>query len=296
MFDELGEDQVTKVFNAVEELLWEIAEQRGLTDNFVDVAIDGHDWLFYGDSDAPRITSVDPNRGTNKAYEFFTLSVVGDDGEKFVVGVKQVTSRQEQMEAVKDLLEEADDRLFVRDAYLDRGFYGTFFALAMKETGVNFVVRASLGAKSKKMWKNAEEGVNVERATMSRSRAPYLSVEVTRFVVPARDDADAEYMSFITNRNLTKKQARRIGRDYKRRWGIETSYRVINDFLPKTTSKDIGLRVWYYQMGTLLYNVWVLVNSVVAEALGLDKDASPPVTAKYMLTVMISKHGDHSIS
>jgi len=116
------------------------------------------------------------------------------------------------------------------------------------------------------------------------------------FVVPARDDADAEYMAFITNRELTTKQARRIGRDYKRRWGIETSFRVINDFLPKTTSKDVGLRVWYYQMGTLLYNVWVLVNSVVAEALGLDADASPPVTAKYMLTVMISKHGDHSIS
>lgn len=296
MFDELEEEEVTKVFNAVEELLWEIADQRGLTDNFVDVAIDEHDWLFYGDSDAPRITSVDPNRGTNKAYEFLTLSVVGDDGEKFVVGVTLVASRQEKRESIKDLLEEADDRLYVRDAYLDRGFYGTIYAQAMKETGVNFVGRAHLGSKAKKMWENAEDGVNVERVEMERSRAPYESVEVTRFVVPARDDADAEYMAFITNRELTTKQARRIGRDYKRRWGIETSFRVINDFLPKTASKDVGLRVWYYQMGTLLYNVWVLVNSVVAEALGLDKEASPPVTAKYMLTVMISKHGDHSIS
>jgi IS4 transposase len=197
---------------------------------------------------------------------------------------------------VKDLLEEADDRLFVRDAMLDRGFYGTLYAQAMKETGVHFVVRAQLGYKSKKMWENAEDGVNVERVTMSRSYAPYESVEVTRFVVPAREDADAEYMSFITDRELTERQARRIGRAYKRRWGIETSYRVINDFLPKTASKDVGLRVWYYRMGVLLYNVWVLVNGVVAKSLDLDSGASPPVTAKYMLTVLISKHGDQSIT
>lgn len=295
MFDELDENEVTEMFDAIEELLWEIADQRGLTDNFTDVAIDEHSWLFYGQSNAPRITHVDPKRGTNKAYEFLTMSIVGDRGEKFTVGVKLVASRQEKYEAVKELLNKADDKLYVRDALLDRGFYGTLYARAMKETGVHFVARSQVGTKAKKMWKNAEDGVNVERVTMSRSRAPYVSVEVTRFVVPARDDADAEFMAFITDREMTKKEARKIGRNYKRRWGIETSYRVINDFLPKTTSKDVALRTWYYRMGALLYNVWVLVNAVMCETLGIDPD-SPPVTAKYMITVMRSKHGDHSIS
>jgi len=295
-FNELEDGEVTAVFEEINEVLWEMADERGFLDQLTDVAIDSHSWLFYGDSDTARISNVDPKEGTDKAYEFLTLSVIGDKDEKFVVAVRQVASRQEKIEAVKDLVEEAQERLFVREAMLDRGFYGTLFAQALKETGVNFVIRAQAGYKSKKMWENAEDRVNVERVTMSRSNAPYESVEVTRFVTPARDDADAEYMAFITNRELTERQARKIGKAYKRRWGIETSYRVTGDFLPKTTSKTFGLRVWYYRMAVLLYNVWVVVNAVVTASLGLSEVDSPPVTAKYFLTILRNKHGDQSIT
>jgi len=300
MFDQLEDNEVTELFETINELLWELADQRGFTNNFTDVAVDSHAWLFYGDSDTPRISSVDPKRGTDKAYEFLTLSIIGDDDEKFHVGVRLVASRQEKLEAMKDLVEEADRRLFVRYAMLDRGFYGTLYTQALKETGVHFVIRAQAGYKSKKMWESAENGVSVEQVTMSRSYAPYESVEVTRFVVPARDDADAEYMSFITDLDLTEDWAQRIGQLYTRRWGIETGYRVIEDFLPKTASKDIALRVWYYEMAVLLYNMWVLVNGVVAQSLDLEPDASPPVTAKYLLTVLrkkhLNNHGEQSIT
>lgn len=296
MFDELEENEVTDLFDGIDDLLWEIADRRGFTDGSTDAAIDEHAWLFYGDSDTPRITDVDPKRGTDKAYEFLTLSLISDDNEKFHIGGRLVSSRQEKLEAVKDLIEEADERVNLRDVMLDRGFYGTLFAQALKETNANSVVRGQLGSKSKKMWENTDTGVNVERVTMSRSYAPYESTEITRFVVPARDDADAEYMSFITNRELTEKQARSIGEAYKFRWGAETGYRVIDMFLPKTTSTDVALRVWYYRMAMLLYNVWVLVNGVVSEALELDADAPPPMTAKYLLTVLVNKHRDQGIT
>jgi IS4 transposase len=261
----------------------------------VDTAIDGHAWLYYGEDNTVRVSTVDPDQGTDKAYKFLTLSVIGDDGEKFTLAVRQVASKQEELEAVKDLAEIADERLYLRDVFLDRGFYGTLYAQALTETGVNFVIRAQKGSRSKTLWKNAGNGVNVERnVEMSRSYAPYESVVVTRFVVPAGDDVDDEYVAFITNRELTRWQARRVGATYKRRWGIETSYRVTGDFLPKTASKDFALRQFYYQMAVLLYNVWVLVNAVVAESLGVAVDASPPVTAKYLLIVMRNKHREET--
>lgn len=296
--DELEESEVSEIFNQVNELLWSIAEKHDYVGrNMVrDVAVDGHAWLFYGDEDTPRITGVDPDQGTDMAYEFLTLSIIGDGGEKFTVGVIPVVSRQEKIEAVKDLLEEAQDRLIVKTAMFDRGFYGTLFAQAMKETSVNCVVRAQAGYKSKKMWENAEDGVNVERVTMSRSNAPYESVEVTRFVVPARDDADAEYMAFFATFELTERQAEELGERYKRRWAIETSYRVIGNFLPKTASKDYALRVWYFRMAVLLYNVWVMLNTIVAASLNRSLDASPPVTSKYFLTVLRKLHSDQAVS
>jgi len=297
MFDELEENEVTEIFLQASELLWQIAERRGFLDGVVDVAVDEHAWRFYGDSDTARVSTVKPDRGTKYAYEFLTLSVIGDEGEKFTVAARQIASKQEKLEAVKDLMEEADERLHVGWSVKDRGFSTVLFAQAMKETGVNFLIRGRKNAKTKSMWEEAEDGVNVEHdVEMSRSRPPYESVTVTRIVVPAKESSDDEYMAFITNWRVTRKQARRLGRSYVRRWGIETSYRVTDEFLPKTTSTDFALRQFYYQMAVLLYNVWVLVNAVVAASLGLPEDASPPVTAKYLLTVLRNKHDEQTVT
>lgn len=285
------------MFEEVTDLLWQLADRRGFLDGYVDAAIDEHAWRFYGESETPRVSDdVDPARGTDKAYRFLTLSVVGDEGERFIVGARQVASKQEKLEAMKELVELADERLFIRNVLLDRGFYGTMYAQTLEETGVNFVIRAQAGTRSKTLWEEADGGVNVERTTMSRSYAPYVSVDITRFVVPAKEEMEYEYLAFITNRELTRRQARRISEVYKRRWGIETSYRVTGDFLPKTTSKDFALRQFYYQMAVLLYNTWVIVNAVVAERIGQPGEASPLVTAKYLLVVLRNKHDEQGIT
>ena len=51
----------------------------------------------------------------------------------------------------------------------------------------------------------------------------------------------------------------------KKRWGIETSYRMIGQFYPKTTSNSYAVRVFYFVLAVLLYNVWVLLNARVKE-------------------------------
>lgn len=297
MFDELEYREVSQMFNEVSELLWKLADHHGFLDGFVDTAIDEHAWRYYGDSDTARITTVKPDRGTKYAYEFLTLSVIGDRGERFTVAIRHVASKQEKLQSIKDLMEEADERLFVRVAVMDRGFSEVLFAQAMKETGVKFLARGRKNSKTKSMWENAENGVNVEHdVEMSRSRPPYESVRVTRIVVKAKESAKDEYMAFIMNWRVTKRQAKRLAGSYERRWGIETSYRVTDDFLPKTTSTDFALRQYYYRMAVLLYNVWVLVNGVVAKSLGLSADAAPPVTAKYLLTVLQNKHREDGVT
>ena len=47
---------------------------------------------------------------------------------------------------------------------------------------------------------------------------------------------------------------------FRNRWAIETSYRMINQFLPKTTSKLYSLRKLYFYLTVLLYNIWVFIN------------------------------------
>ncbi|MFP3131625.1 MAG: hypothetical protein RXR51_08645 [Nitrososphaeria archaeon] len=41
---------------------------------------------------------------------------------------------------------------------------------------------------------------------------------------------------------------------FKKRFAIEASYRMINQFLPKTASKLYSLRKLYFYLAVLLYN------------------------------------------
>jgi len=46
--------------------------------------------------------------------------------------------------------------------------------------------------------------------------------------------------------------------------GIETGYRIKkHSFLPKTTSKDYRIRLFYFLFSILLYNMWILSDVLV---------------------------------
>ena len=62
---------------------------------------------------------------------------------------------------------------------------------------------------------------------------------------------------FGTNTSFKRSWVRRT---FRKRWGVETSYRMIGLFLAKTTSKRYGLRKLYFFLAVVLYNLWVLRN------------------------------------
>jgi len=55
---------------------------------------------------------------------------------------------------------------------------------------------------------------------------------------------------------------------YRKRWGIETAYRVKKGFRAQTTSKNYKVRLMYFLYSALLYNLWVIIDSIIS--LGLN--------------------------
>ena len=55
--------------------------------------------------------------------------------------------------------------------------------------------------------------------------------------------------------------ANRLFMLYSKRWGIETSFRVKkHSYRPKTTSKNYVIRLFYFLLSVLLYNLWILAD------------------------------------
>jgi putative transposase len=78
------------------------------------------------------------------------------------------------------------------------------------------------------------------------------------------DDGEIVKRAFATNMSFDENDvnlAERLFYLYGKRWGIETSYRMKkHSFLPKTTSKNYLIRLFYFMFSVLLYNLWILAD------------------------------------
>jgi len=260
----LSTDAIDDQFDGVRDRLFEVLRiQRRLPD-FVDVAIDLHEWRFYGSADTDHVIPTYPDLGTNRAFCFATLCIVAPR-TRFTLAVLPMDANgfRAKREAVRSLLETAKQYVSIRHVYLDCGFYQVHVVAELEQQDVEYIVRARPSSGMKDRLSAGAETV-ADEYTMQRKRKPTASVDVTVFAVPHRTSED-EHVWFVTNLDVESSTARAHAAAFRRRWGIETSYRHLGDFLPRTSSSTFSVRLFYFLFAVSLYNLWVLAN-VLASA------------------------------
>lgn len=114
--------------------------------------------------------------------------------------------------------------------------------------------------------------------------------ETSLVLLPSTADED-KTVAFITNKDvddeieLDRRETEGVIGRYRRRWGIENSYKTIKDFLAWTTSKDFSVRLFYFGFAVLLYNMWLIVDLLVQLSLDIEHRYKPRVTAKRFLNL-----------
>ena len=288
-------DELKEICDTITEVLVNLAKRMDEFDGRVDVAIDENVSPFYGSLSTPMVSAVKKTAGTSYGYEFLTLCIVGNTGERFQLGFIPVTSREEKRQAVDDLIDKAQEHFDINHLYADRGFYDTILVDKIEKRDLWYVIR---GQKGKKEADDLYEGLNEDQdvdfdlgATLERKKAPpYASVNVNLVIGPAISDDD-KYIMLITNKPVTQESAEQMVENYHDRWGIETSYRVMGDFHPKTCSTDFTVRYFYYMFSMAMYNVFILTNALLEETLDMEPDATNFITAKRLQTMWRQLHG-----
>ena len=67
------------------------------------------------------------------------------------------------------------------------------------------------------------------------------------------------YFAYILIGTL-KMSAQHVFEEYRRRFGIETSYRMMNTMRARTSSRSVALRLFYVAVALLLLNLWAYVK------------------------------------
>jgi len=246
-----GRAKIKEMFDLALRNTLSVGRRAGAFKRRMDIAIDLHDQHYYGDKNDFMVVEGKYDRGTNHFFRFMTCSIV-EAGRRFTVGSLSVHKLSVKEKLLGKTLDMAAKEVKIRAVYLDRGFYTMRVIQELQRRNLRFLMPAPMNKKVKRLVAKFE-APHVMKYKMGRGS------NTVEYNLAIMKDKEGRKKAFATN--LKIKDGPTLFKLYKKRWGIETTYRMMkHDFTPRTTSKNYVVRLFYFMLSTCLYNIWVLAN------------------------------------
>jgi putative transposase len=151
----------------------------------------------------------------------------------------------------------AMQRIKIRRVYVDRGFFDSNSIKVFERFQLKYLMPATQIPTVKKM-------LSIVSAPSVITGFEMKDITFNLVIV---EDENGDRRAFATNEEYNENDvnlAERLFLLYGKRWGVETSYRVKkHSYLPKTTSKNYFIRLFYFMFSVLLYNLWILADILI---------------------------------
>jgi putative transposase len=233
----------------------------------VDLAIDLHLIPYAGITAlTSRLLRSQAKQGTNRFHGYSTAYIAYED-HRFTIGCRWVVTRRHLFRIIEKHLKEAEELgLKVRRLLLDREFYSYGVLTFLESRGISYIMPPRSGKKMEAKWKRGRRSYTTKHTVKSPDRKK--NIEVTIQIVVRykrgriRGERGAEYLSYVVGgRLLPPKKTREL---YRRRFGIETSYRKAEEGRPRTNSHDPSIRFIFFAVAVIVENEWVIMKLIYA--------------------------------
>ena len=287
---DLSIEQIREMYRqAVQQLINELAGTEEFFRAGI-VAIDiTEDDPFTGD----RTDHEDEIIGTKEkndeyAYQWATVQLVGN-AVPLVLDARPVRKGESRKEIVEDLLDSAEELVHVDNVLMDREFDSQHILEMISQRGLSYVVpkrmQTSEKAQANRLLQRDRDRYETDRKLHLGKNEWHETTLIYRRKENTEHEDHRQYSVFMTNcgsGHLT---------EYGYRWEIESGYRSIKRFMTATTSKDFGLRFFYFAFACLLYLIWRAVDLLLQVELTGEYEHSPIVTADNTLTLLKKETG-----
>ena len=260
IFNYIKSNSIGNILSSFRKINNEIFEMMNLKNAVHDIAVDFHDKPYYGSRDTPCIRGIKPKNGTSWGYSFCTLDIIGNS--KLTLDVIDIDGLSKDYSILMNSLFERVENMGVKvgTVYMDREFFNKKVISKMDEHKLDFVI----AAKSNKRIKDILEKHTKENGNTSTAFEYRFLEGGTTFNIIATWDQEKGYILFATNKKvgLIDIFVKQIPEEYRKRWNIETGYRVKNDFKIRTCSKSPVARTLFFVVQCIMYNILNVLKSV----------------------------------
>ena len=261
IFNYVNCNNIEDILSSFRTINSEIFNMMELEGKVHDVAIDFHNVPFYGDKNTPLIRGMKPKNGTSWGYEYCTLDIIGDD--KLTLDVIPISALKKDYSTLIELLLKRLESISVKigTVYSDKEFCNDDAISTLTKLKINFVIACKLNKKIKRKLEEFKKE-NGHRSTVFEYQ---FNEDGTKFNLVAVPHEKKDYILFATNKDVKsiKEFEKSIPEEYKKRWNIETGYRVKNDFKIRTCTKSPVARTLFFIIQCTLYNILNMLKSVL---------------------------------
>lgn len=229
-----------------------VRETRPIFRGYATAAIDEHVEIFYGDKDTDGVIGTKPKNGSSYAFSFLAVKIIVRNKEYIVDLIPLYDNKvaEHTIEALAELV-----KLYkINMILIDAGFRDVDLLNWIVGRDIHLITRMRTS-------KNLRiKDIKYNKAYLYSSlyeKGTYNSICKKMFVYRFKDKKHRDYYLLS---DMDEKPSW-IKDTYRLRWGIETGFRDVNRMEIKTTTKNKVIRLFFYIVSVLMYNIWIEVRS-----------------------------------
>jgi putative transposase len=225
-------------------------------------AIDFNEVPYYGEEATEGdIRKSRAKKGTTKFFVYATIYVILRN-KRYTLAMKYVRKGEKLTDVIDFLLDEvAGAGLKVRSLFLDREFYNIDVINYLQGRDIPFIIPCVLRGRSggiRNLFMGRKSYSTTYTMKSGKKQATFQVNVVVKYSKGKYKRKGARYFGYaVYGMDIP---AAKTFNQYRKRFGVESSYKLKNLALPRTSTKNPMLRLLYMGLAFLLVNVWIYVQ------------------------------------
>ena len=230
------------------------------------VAIDKHLIPRHDKSNMEYLIRSKADEGTHKFESYSTLQIVDGPANAVLCCMRELKESIDANFVRRFTRILKENKIRARLILLDREFYSVDVMEAVLQSKNKFLMPAIKNSTTKKAILEYHAGTREIASKHTITNKFQRSMSFTLIITKSKKHGDPKvnitewYHAFATNLTMGRalKEITTLPEEYRKRWGIETGYRQIEEIRPRTTSRDDVFRMMLFYTALLFYNLWTV--------------------------------------
>lgn len=213
-----------------------------------------------------------PKSGTTHFHGYATVSIVRDD-RRYVVALRFIEYGQEMAEIVRWLIKRLKSFKFrIRRVFLDKGFCSKPVFKVLSQHKLSFVTPIPVRGKSggvRSLFQGKSRKTTYTFNSPKHGHYTVQAVVVKRYSKGRYGRHKSKWFAYAVAGLPAEILPAQVFELYRQRFGIESSYRQMNQVRARTSTRNPVIRLLLLGLAFVLFNLYVAVRQNLSSALKL---------------------------